>query len=101
MFQDSLKEYSCLIFLCTTDSIITGLGIRKYFDFVLASVNAKCAKPDPRYMYVATYIIVCTVNYLGFLRWHYKKCLTSKLQSPFTLEMIMYVYTPTNYRLLL
>ncbi|XP_064405075.1 haloacid dehalogenase-like hydrolase domain-containing protein 3 [Halichondria panicea] len=30
------------------ESIITALGIRQYFDFIIASVYTKCAKPNPR-----------------------------------------------------
>ena len=36
-----------------TDSILSGLGILKYFDFVLASVRVKFAKPSPRYICIA------------------------------------------------
>ncbi len=47
---------------------MTGLGIRKYFDFVLASVDTKCAKPDPRYK-TSVYAHLIKFQFLEFLRW--------------------------------
>jgi len=31
-------------------TILSSLGLAKYFDFILASYEVKCAKPNPRYI---------------------------------------------------
>ena len=34
--------------VCFTGDILTGLGVAKYFDFILTSYKVKYAKPDPK-----------------------------------------------------